>query len=74
MSSTYSSNSSSGKDSDSDYSSYSVSAGSDSDAEDENREIIGRITSSEMRDVGSSTLDGSHWNDRHVEDVGELAC
>ena len=73
MSSTYSSNSSSGKDSDSDYSSYSGS-GSDSDAEDENREIIGRITSSEMRDVGSSTLDGSHWNDRHVEDVGELAC
>ena len=73
MSSTYSSNSSSGKDSDSDYSSYSGS-GSDSDAEDENREIIGRITSSEMRDVGSSTLDGSHWNDRNVEDVGELAC
>lgn len=68
MSST-SSNSSSGKDSDSDY--QSSGSGSDSDAEDNNQEIIGRITSSEWRDIGS-TLNGSHWNDRQVQHHGEF--
>ena len=62
------SSTSSNSDSDSDYSSYS---GSDSDAEDNNQEILGRITSSERRGIGS-TLNGGHWNDWKVQHNGEF--